>query len=111
MTANDKPLDEIPTATCELPEIATWNGLKFTRGNNDPPAPLLTGPRIIAFRLRKFVCSRSLKPSRIAAADRNKCGRLIRRTYIEEISASKLFTNRTLCLCPVRGPLDLLSSY
>ena len=29
MTTNDKPLDEIPTATCEPSEIATWKGLHF----------------------------------------------------------------------------------
>ena len=32
MTTNDKPLDEIPTATCEPSEIATRKGLKFGRG-------------------------------------------------------------------------------
>ena len=29
MTTNDKPLNEIPTATCEPSEIATWKGFKF----------------------------------------------------------------------------------
>ena len=32
MTRNDKPLDEIPTATCEPSEIAIWKRLKFRRG-------------------------------------------------------------------------------
>ena len=38
--------DEIPTATCEPSEIATWRRLKFRRGTLRPP---LTGPLLTVY--------------------------------------------------------------
>ena len=40
-------LDEIPTATCESSEIATWKGLKFRRGHKDPPKKASLGAWIL----------------------------------------------------------------
>ena len=45
-------MDEIPTATWEPSEIATWKGLKFRPKDTVPPAPL-TGPQEWIFVIGK----------------------------------------------------------